>query len=82
MRVIFCFKVFEILSKYQNCKKEAEKVFCVLHNSSALIALKLSLFKREYLSSAINVLTKCPKIFHITKTEFFQLKFLPIDQKL
>ena len=38
------------------------------------------LLRREYLSSAVNVLTNSRKILHITKIDFFQLKFLHSDQ--
>ena len=55
-------------------KKTIQKKFFVSEIiASELIALKLSPLKREYLSSTANVLTNSPKIFHITKTEFFQI---------
>ena len=41
---------------------------------------KLSLLKREYLSTAVNVLRNSPKILHITKRDFFQLNCLHSDQ--
>ena len=47
--------------------------------TSALIPLKLSLLTTEYLSSAINVSKKSPKMFHITKTDFFQLNCFRSD---
>ena len=33
--------------------------------------VKLSLLRREYLSSAVNVLTNSYKALHLTKTNFF-----------
>ena len=45
-----------------------------------IIASKLSLLRREYLSSAVNVLTKSLKILNITKTDFCKLSYLQSDQ--
>ena len=42
--------------------------------------IKLSLFGREHLSTAVIVLTNSLKLLHITKSEFLQLNFLPVDQ--
>ena len=36
----------------------------------------MSLFRTGYFSSAANVLTKSPKIWHVNKTDFFHLKWL------
>ena len=41
---------------------------------------KLSLLRREYLSSAVNVLTSSYKALHLTKTDFFRLNYLPNDR--
>ena len=37
--------------------------------SSELIALKLSLLRKEHLPSAVDTLTKSPKILHISKRD-------------
>ena len=60
--------------------KCTEKNFFVSEtNASELVALSyLSL--EEYLSSAVNVLTKTINILHVTKRDFFQLNYLPSDQ--
>ena len=42
--------------------------------------VKLSLLRREYLSSAVNVLTNSYKALHLTKSDFFRLNYLPNDQ--
>ena len=47
---------------------------------SELVAVKLSVLRREYLSPAVNVLTNSVKILHSTKREFFELNYLQIDQ--
>ena len=36
---------------------------------------------REYLSSAVNVLTNSPNMFHIIKRDFFQLNCLQVINK-
>ena len=40
----------------------------------------LSLLRREYLSSAVNVLTKYPKILLLPERDFFQLTCFHSDQ--
>ena len=42
--------------------------------------VKLSLLRREYLSSAANVLTSRAKISHVNKRDFFQVNGLESDQ--
>ena len=63
---------FDLNSK--NPKEKSGKVFLFL--LSHLIALKLSKLRTAFLSAAVIVLTNSPKILHITKTDFFQLKSL------
>ena len=48
-------------------KKSSEKVFCFLDKCMWIDPAKVPLLRREYLSSAVNVLTISPKILHITK---------------
>ena len=40
--------------------------------------IELSLLRREYLSSAVNVLKKSVKNLHLTKSYFFQLNYLKV----
>ena len=42
--------------------------------------IKVSLFGTEHLSTAVIVLTNTLKLLHITKSEFLQLNFVPVDQ--
>ena len=42
---------------------------------------KFCLYQREYLSSAVNVLTNSPQILHITKKDIFRLEFFYSDEK-
>ena len=50
-----------------------------LDNGVRIRCLKLFLSRKEYLSSAVNVLTKTYKALHLTKTEFFRLNYLKND---
>ena len=60
--------------------KKNERCFLNLSNSISIGCVKLSLLRREYLSSAGNVLTNNPKILHTTKRDSFQLNFLHSNQ--
>ena len=52
---------------------------CFLDNGGRIGWLKLFLLRREYLSSAVNVLNNTYKALHLTKTEFFPLNYLQND---
>ena len=66
------------ISKMQ---EKIEKNYCIFEIiASELVAVKLSLLRREYLSSAVNVLTNSYKALRLTKTDFFRLNYLPNDQ--
>ena len=58
-------------------KKIDEKVFCFLDNWVCISCDKLSLLRRGYLSSTVDILTDSPKILHLTKGNFFELNFFP-----
>ena len=45
-----------------------------------IYCVKLSLLRREYLSSTVNVLTNRYKALRLTKPDFFRLTYLPNDQ--
>ena len=60
-------------------KKIEKKFFYVLDNWISIGCVKMPLLRREYLSSAINVLTNSPKMFHMTKRDFLKLNFLDSD---
>ena len=44
-----------------------------------IMASELVALRREYLSSAVNVLTNTYKALHLTKTDFLRLNFLQND---
>ena len=48
-------------------------------NGVRIGCVNLSLLRREYLSSAVNVLTKTYKALHLTKTDSFRLNYLQND---
>ena len=72
--------VFSKYSKFnlnfKNAAKNSEKVFCFWDNCIWIGIVKLSLWRTRYFSSATNVLKSSPKILHVNKRDFFQLKFL------
>ena len=45
-------------------------------------SIKLSLFGREHLSTALIVLRNSLKLSHITKRDFFPLNWLPVEQQI
>ena len=47
---------------------------------SELVALKLPLLSREFLSSAANVLTNSLNFLHRTEVDFFRLNYVESDQ--
>ena len=52
---------------------------CFWDNGVRIGCVKLSLLRREYLPSAVNVLTNTYKALHLTKTDFFPLNYLQND---
>ena len=61
-------------------EKIQKKLFVFEIIASEIGCVKLSLLRREYLSSAVDVLTNSYKALHLTKTDFFRLNYLPNDQ--
>ena len=48
-------------------------------NGVRIGCVNLSLLRREYFSSAVNVLRNTDKALHMTKTDFFRLNYLQND---
>ena len=61
-------------------QKKIRKSFLFGYDSVRIGCVKLSLLRREYISSAVNVLTNSYKALRLTKTDFFSLNYLPNDQ--
>ena len=62
--------------------KSPEKVFCFSDNSVSSCSVKFSMFRREYLSSVVNVLTNSVKISDPTIADFVQLNLPRIHDKI
>ena len=58
---------------FKNAAKNWEIDFSFLDNYIWIGIVKLSLLRTGYFSSAANVLTSSPKIWHVNKRDFFQL---------
>ena len=67
MRVIFLRKCWKFNADLKNSEKNSEKIvcFCIW-----IFCVELSHLIREYLSTAVNVLTKSLNTFHVTKSDF------------
>ena len=59
-----------------------KKAFCYGDNSVLIDCVKLSLLKREYLSSAVNLFTNSYKVLRITTRDIFQLFSLQNDHSI
>ena len=57
-----------------------EKLFNFWDNSIWIGCVNLSLLRREYLPSGVNVLTNSLKILHSTNIDFFQLNYVQSHQ--
>ena len=68
----------------ENAEKNSEKVFCFWDKCIWIVCIHLSLLIREYLSSAVNVLRKRLKNFHVSKSDFcnsiFSTVIIQVDQ--
>ena len=74
----FC-KCSKFHVNFENARKSSEKAFCFWDNYFRTECVKLSLLRREYWSSAVNVLTNTFKALHLIKKDFFRLNYLPND---
>ena len=63
-------------------QEKIEKNLFVFEISVPIGCVKLSLLRREYWSSAVNVLTNTYKALHLTKTDLFRLNYLQNDHKI
>ena len=63
----------------ENARKNLEKAFCFWDNFVRHGCVKLSLLRREYWSSEVNVLTNTYKALLLTKTDFLRLNYLHND---
>ena len=69
--------------KKKKKKKKIEKIFIYLEIIELeLVALNTRYYEKEYLSSCVSMLINNLKILDTTKKEFFELIFIPSDQKI
>ena len=73
-------KYLKFILDFRNSAKNWEKVFCFWDNCVWIGIVKLSLLRRGYFSSAVNVLKSSPKIWHVKNRDFFQLSRLGGEQ--
>ena len=78
-RSSFFWKCSKFHVDLENARKIREKVFRFWDNCFRTGSVKLSLLRREYWSSAFNVLTNTYKALLLTKTDFFRLNFIQND---
>ena len=80
-RVIFFWKCSKFNADSKNAEKNREKMFCFWDKCIWIVSIELSLLIREYLSSAVNVLRKSLKNFHVSKSDFWNsITFAVITQ--
>ena len=70
MTVIFFWKYSKFNADSKNAEKTPEKTFCFWDKSIGSVCIHFSLLLRKYLSSAVNVLRKRLKKFHVSKSDF------------
>ena len=81
MRVIFFSKNWKFNAHSKTAEKNSEKIFRFWDKSILIVCIHLSLLIREYLSSAVNVLRKGLKNFHVSKNDFYNsITFTVITQ--
>ena len=67
---------------FRNTIKNQEKVFYFVNNGPSSCCVKFSMFRREYLSSVVNVLKTGVKISDETKADFSMLNLPQIHEKM
>ena len=78
----FFFKFLKFHAHFRNARKNLEKVFCILDNGASIYCGKFFMFRTEYMSSVVNVLTNSLKISDQTKADFFQLNLPRIHERI
>ena len=75
MSIIFFFKCYKIDIGIRNREKIWDKIVRFIDNCIWISCGKFSLLGTEYLSSEVNVLTKCPRMQDIAKRDIFEAIF-------
>ena len=82
MRVTFFVKSLKFDLDLKNAQSNWEKGFCSWDNSISIGCIKLSLLRRENLSSVVGLLTDSLNTLNITINDFFQLSYLHNNQQI
>ena len=82
MRFIFCSRCSNLNINFKNAEKNWTKSFCFCDNCIWIGWVKLSLFRREYFPSAVNVLTSSLKTLLITMRDILRLCSLHRYQRM
>ena len=78
---VFFWKCSKFNGIFQNEREYSEKVLLSFWDKSIWTGcIKFFLLRREYLPSAVNVLTNNRKILHVTKRYFFEHNYFHSDQ--
>ena len=77
---LFLKKCWKFNLDLKNARNSPGKVFGFLESCIYIGCVKLSLLRREYLSSVVHVLTNSPNFLHITKRDCFWLNPHHSDQ--
>ena len=80
MRVNFFWKCSKFYLNFKNAEDNSDKSICFWNNCIWIASVNLSLLRRENLWPQVNVFPNSPKMFNITKRDFFQLNCPHIDQ--
>ena len=72
MRVILFWKCSKFDVDLKNANENWGKVFCFSDKCIWVVCIELSLLRREYLSSTVNVLTKSLKTSQVSNSDFFE----------
>ena len=80
MRVIIRLKIVKIYSRFKKCSKKLRKSFFFRDNTIWTGIVKFSLLRTGYFSSAANVLTSSPKMWHVNTRNVLQLNQFASDQ--
>ena len=67
---------------FRNAIKYTKKFSYFLDNDASISCGKFGMFRQEYLSSVVNVLTNNVKISDETKADLFELKLSRIHEKI
>ena len=78
----FFSKFCKFNAHFRNAIKILEKVFYFSNNGASSCFVKFSMFRRQYLSSVVNVLTNSVKISDQTKADFAELNLPQIHEKI